>query len=172
MVNKYTDYVYIISITANFKKENEMRILLITLACLTFSSTLLAKDRLEIYEDYDVGTEIMVVTTVKVDANMTDIYLAGLSQSWVKGVKLQKELGFIEGWKIYGSDLPQSGDFNMMLIVTLANSADLEPNKKKYDAFMKKWSEDDEKMSNEISATYPDVRTLTGEYRMREIILK
>ncbi|MFT7506721.1 MAG: hypothetical protein ACI8ZZ_002555, partial [Gammaproteobacteria bacterium] len=39
-------------------------------------------------------------------------------------------------------------------------------------AFMKKWSESDEKMSNEISAKYPEVRTLTGEYRMREIMLK
>jgi hypothetical protein len=149
-----------------------MKKIIITLACVVFSSIVFAKDRLEIYEDYDVGTEIMVVTTVKVDANMGDVYLAGLSQSWVKGVELQKELGFIQDWKIYGSDLPQSGEFNMMLVVTLANSADMEPNKEKYDAFMKKWSEADETTSNEISAKYPEVRTLTGEYRMREIMLK
>ena len=60
----------------------------------------------------------------------------------------------------------------MLLVVTFNNSADLEPNKKKYDAFMKKWTEADEKMSNEIAAKYPEVRKLTGEYQLREIMLK
>nr|WP_297348521.1 hypothetical protein [uncultured Glaciecola sp.] len=146
--------------------------ILITLACVVFSSLSIAKDRLEIYQDYDIGTEIMVMTTVKVDPNMEDVYLAGLTQSWVKAVKIQKELGFIKDWKIYGSDLPVSGDFNMLLVVTMASGADLEPKKAKYDAFIKKWSESDKQISDEISAKYPEVRTLTGEYRMREIILK
>ncbi|MFT4731235.1 MAG: hypothetical protein ACI89W_000238 [Gammaproteobacteria bacterium] len=149
-----------------------MKRIIITLVCIVFSSLLIAKDRLEIYEDYDVGKEVMVITTVKVDPNMGDIYLAGLSQSWVKAVKIQKELGFIKDWKIYGSDLPMSGDFNMLLVVTMASGSDMEPNKAKYDAFMKKWSEADEQMSNEISAKYPEVRTLTGEYHMREIMMK
>ena len=149
-----------------------MKNMLITLLCLVFSFAVSAQDRLEIYEDYDIGTEVMVVTTVKVDANMSDVYLAGLKNSWVKAVKIQKELGFIKDWKIYGSDLPNSGNFNMLLIVTFNNGADLEPSKKKYDAFMKKWSEADEKMSNEISAKYPEVRTITGEYQLREILMK
>lgn len=149
-----------------------MKTILLTLIFITCSFSLFAKDRLEIYKDYDIGTEIMTITTVKVDPNMGDVYLAGLKSSWVKAVKIQKELGFIKDWKIYGSELPNSGEFNMMLVVTFNNSADLEPNKKKYDAFMKKWSEADEKMSNEIAAKYPEVRTLTGEYQMREIMLK
>ncbi|QFU24139.1 hypothetical protein FM038_019630 [Shewanella eurypsychrophilus] len=60
----------------------------------------------------------------------------------------------------------------MLFVVTFDNASDLEPNQKKYAAFMKKWSDEDEKQSNQISAKYPEVRTLTGEYRMREIILK
>jgi len=149
-----------------------MRNGLITLLCVLFSYSVVAKDRLEVYEDYDLGTEIMTVTTVKIDPNMGDVYLAGLSQSWVKAVKIQKDLGYIKDWKIYGSDLSVSGDFNMLLMVTFDSAADLEPSKKKYAAFMKKWSEKDEKKSNEISAKYPEVRTLTGEYRLREIIMK
>lgn len=145
---------------------------LIILLCVLFSYSVVAKDRLEIYEDYDLGKEIMTVTTVKIDPNMGDVYLAGLQQSWVKAVKIQKELGYIKDWKIYGSDLSVSGDFNMLLMVTFDSAADLEPSKKKYAAFMKKWSEKDEKKSNEISAKYPEVRTLTGEYRLREIIMK
>ncbi|WP_290611622.1 hypothetical protein [Arsukibacterium sp. UBA3155] len=149
-----------------------MKNILITLSFLVLSFAINAKDRLEVYEDYDIGKEIMVVTTVKVDPNMGDVYLAGLKDSWVKAVKIQKELGYIKDWKIYGSDMPNSGNFNMLLIVTFNNSADLEPSKKKYDAFMKKWSEADEKMSNEISAKYPEVRTITGEYQLREIMMK
>ncbi|MFQ3207273.1 MAG: hypothetical protein ACI9IT_001428 [Glaciecola sp.] len=64
-----------------------------------------------------------------------------------------------------------SGDFNMFLVVTMASGSDMEPNKDKYDAFMKKWSESDEQTSNEISAKYPEVRTLMGEYHMREIMM-
>jgi len=60
----------------------------------------------------------------------------------------------------------------MLLVVTFNSAADMEPSKKKYAAFMKKWSKKDQKKSNEISAKYPEVRTLTGEYRFREIILK
>ncbi|GIU03182.1 hypothetical protein [Shewanella algidipiscicola] len=149
-----------------------MKNLLIVLLCALFSSSPMAKDRLEVYEDYELGSEIMSITTVRIDPNMSDVYLAGLRESWVKAAKIQKELGYIKDWKIYGSDLPTSGDFNMLLVVTFENSSDLEPNKQKYDAFMKKWTETDKKMSEEISAKYPEVRTLTGEYRMREIILK
>ena len=137
-----------------------------------FSFTTLAQERLEVYQDYDLGTEITLITTVKIDANMEDIYLAGLRNSWVKAVGVQKELGFIKDWKILASDLPQSGEFNMILMVMFESAADLEPSKKKYTAFMKKWSEEARKQSNQISAKYPEVRTITGEYRMREIILK
>jgi hypothetical protein len=149
-----------------------MNNVLIALLCVLFSYSVVAKDRLEIYEDYDLGTEITMMTTVKIDPNMGDVYLAGLRESWVKAVKIQKNLGYIKDWKIYGSDLAISGNFNMLLMVTFDSAADLEPSKKKYAAFMKKWSEQDEKKSNEISAKYPEVRTLTGEYRLREIILK
>ena len=137
-----------------------------------FSFTTLAQERLEVYQDYDLGTEITVMTTVKIDANMEDIYLAGLRNSWVKAVGVQKELGFIKDWKILASDLPQSGEFNMITMVMFDSAADLEPSKKKYTAIMKKLSEEARKQMNQIESKYPEVRTITGEYRMREIILK
>ena len=149
-----------------------MKKVLVTLLFTLFSFTAFAQDRLEVYKDYDLGTEITLITTVKIDANMEDVYLAGLRNSWVKAVNLQKELGEIKSWKILASDLPQSGEFNMILMVVFENAADLEPSKKKYTAFMKKWSEEARKKMNQISAKYPEVRTITGEYRMREIILK
>lgn len=51
------------------------------------------------------------------------------------------ELGHIESWSIFRSGLPQSGDFNLLLIVKFVNTSDLAPNKERYDAFMKKFGE-------------------------------
>ena len=138
--------------------------------CLIFAAS--SQAELEIYKDYDLGSEIISMTTVKIDPNMEDVYLEGLRDSWVTVVKLQKKLGYIKDWKIYGSELPQSGEFNMVLMVIFENSAALEPNQKKYAKFMKSWGEERKKISRKISKTYPEVRTLTGEYRLREIMLK
>ncbi len=127
---------------------------------------------LEVYKDYDFGTEVSSVTTVKVDANMMDVYLEGLRETWVKSNKIAMELGQIERFHIYGSDLPQSGDFNLILVVVFAKGEDMEPNKADYDKFMKKWTDEMQKKTRKIVKTYPNVREITGEYRMREIIMK
>jgi hypothetical protein len=37
---------------------------------------------------------------------------------------------------------------------------------------MKKWGEENQKASDKIALTYPDVREITGEYLMREITFK
>jgi hypothetical protein len=142
----------------------------LALCCTLFAVS--SQAELEIYKDYDLGREIIAMTTVKIDPNMEDVYLAGLRESWVKAVRLQKKLGYIKDWKIYSSELPQSGEFNMVLIVIFENSADLEPDQKKYQAFMKSWGQANQENSRKISKTYPNVRTLTGEYRLREIVLK
>ncbi|WKE65530.1 hypothetical protein PVT67_17975 [Gallaecimonas kandeliae] len=132
----------------------------------------LAQARLEPYKDYDVSDAVSSVTTVKVDPNMMDVYLEGLRDSWVAANKVAKEMGYIKDFKIYISDLPLSGNFNLALVIYYDKAADLEPNKEKYMKFMQKWGEEREKKSNAIAKTYPDVRTITGEYRMRELTLK
>ncbi|WP_105201373.1 MULTISPECIES: hypothetical protein [unclassified Pseudoalteromonas] len=147
------------------------RYALLLSAMLTFAASNVQAE-LEVYKDYDLGTSILEVTTVKVDPNMGDVYLEGLRDTWVKAVKMQKELGYIKDWKIYASDLPISGDFNLVLVVWFENAADLEPNKEKYQAFMKKWGEENQENSRKISKEYPKIRSLTGQYRMREVIMK
>ncbi|WP_249319079.1 hypothetical protein [Pseudoalteromonas sp. BDTF-M6] len=147
------------------------RYALLLSAMLTFAASNVNAE-LEVYNDYDLGTSILEVTTVKVDPNMGDLYLEGLRDTWVKAVKMQKELGYIKDWKIYASDLPISGDFNLVLVVWFENAADLEPNKEKYQAFMKKWGEENQENSRKISKEYPKIRSLTGQYRMREVIMK
>ena len=60
----------------------------------------------------------------------------------------------------------------MVLGVDFENSAALQPVQAEYEAFMKKWGEENQKRSDEIVLTYPDIREITGEYMMRFITFK
>jgi len=51
---------------------------------------------------------------------------------------------------------------------TLVPEGDL----KRYEFAMKKWGEENQKLSDKIVVTYPDIRTITGEYLMREVTFK
>lgn len=127
---------------------------------------------LEPWKDYELSEGVTSVTTVKVDANMVDKYLEGLSKSWAPANEIQKELGHIEDYWIHVSQLENSGDFNVVLGVDYKNSAALQPDKAKYDAFMKKWGEENQKKSDEIVMTYPEIREIVGEYMMRSVTFK
>mgnify|MGYP007113700272 CR=1 FL=1 len=127
---------------------------------------------LEPWTDYTVSEGVTNVTTVKVDSNMIDKYLEGLSKTWAPANEIAKELGQIEGYWIHVSQLPNSGDFNVVLGIEFKDSAALQPDKAKYDAFMKKWGEENQKQSDEIVLTYPDIREIVGEYNMRSVTFK
>lgn len=127
---------------------------------------------LEPWTDYELSEEVTNVTTVKVDANMIDKYLEGLSQTWAPANEIAKELGHIEGYWIDVSQLPNSGDFNVALGIQYKNSAALQPDKAKYEAFMKKWGEENQAKSDKIVKTYPEIREIVGEYNMRSVTFK
>lgn len=132
----------------------------------------IASADLEPWTDYDMSEGVSNVTTIKVDSNMIDKYLEGLKSSWVPANKVLMEQGQIKDYGIYVSELPNGGDFNVILVVRFESAADLQPAKEKYEAFMKAWGEENQKKSDEIVMTYPDIRTITGEYLFREITLK
>jgi hypothetical protein len=145
--------------------------LFVTLALITLPAAVLAD--LEPYKDYEVSDAVWSVTTVKVDPNMGDAYLEGIAQTWAASNKVAQELGQIESWSIFRSQLPESGHFNLLLVVKFANTADLAPNKERYDAFMKAWGEERSRESIEYAQkNYPAMREITGEYLLREITLK
>jgi hypothetical protein len=127
---------------------------------------------LEAWKDYDIGASVSNVTTVKVDSNMIDKYLEGLSKTWVTGNELAIELGQMESYSIYVSDLPNGGEFNVVLVTRFKDASALQPNKEDADAFNAKWSDENQAVTDEIVPTYPDIRTITGEYLLREITLK
>ncbi len=99
---------------------------------LVFGSLLLsgiAVADLEPWKDYDVSDTVLSVSTIRVNANMDDAYLEGIRETWVKSNELAKKLGQIVDYRIYRSDLPQSGDFNLLLVVEFANRQILPPTK-------------------------------------------
>lgn len=131
-----------------------------------------AAAQLEPWTDYELDATVWNITTVKIDANMTDDYLEGLKQTWVASNEVAKKLGHIEDYFIMVSDLPQSGDFNMVLGVHFKDDAATAPSKQRYDAFMKEWGRANVDRNREITKNYPDMREITGEYRLRNLKMK
>ena len=149
----------------------KIKSLFAVVSLLTFSGAAFAD--LEPFKDFNVSDAVWSVTTVRVDSNMGNAYLEGLKKTWVPSTEIQKKLGHIESWAIYRSDLPASGDFNLMLVVKFANTAAMGPNKKRYDAFMKEFGDSRSKESDEFAQkNYPGMRTITGEYNLREVTFK
>ena len=146
--------------------------LIVTAATLLFLAGAARAD-LEPWKDYELSDQVWTVTTVKVHANLDDAYLEGLKNTWVPSMESLKKLGQIEDYFIYRSELPQSGDFNLMLVVRFADSAALAPNRERYEAFMKEFGEEQSKRSTEYAQeNYPGMREITGEYRFRRVTLK
>lgn len=129
---------------------------------------------LEPFKDYDTSEAVWSVTTIRVDSNMGDAYLEGLAKTWVSTNEIAKKLGQIDEYHIYRSDLPESGDFNLLLVVKFKNAeAATQPNKAQYDAFMKEiGKEKSDEVTQYSQKNYPAMREITGEYMVREITLK
>ncbi|MDX1515330.1 MAG: hypothetical protein R3288_00750 [Woeseiaceae bacterium] len=145
----------------------------LTVAAVLLACSGMAYADLEPWKDYEVSEAVWSVTTVKVDSNMGDAYLEGLRETWIPGVEVARELGQIEEWAIYRSDLPDSGDFNLLLVVKLSKTEDLAPNKERYEAFIKKFTQERADATTEYAQkNYPAMRELTGQYLMREITIK
>ncbi|HVO46242.1 MAG TPA: hypothetical protein VMT29_07885 [Steroidobacteraceae bacterium] len=151
--------------------RSTLKLIALSLALALGSGAALAD--LTPYKDYTISDAVWSVTTIKVHSNMEDAYLEGLKQTWVASNEVAKKLGQIEDYHIYRSDLPDSGSFNLLLVVRFKNNEMLAPNKARYDAFMKEWgAERDKKTTETAQKEYPAMRDIVGEYQVREIILK
>ncbi len=124
------------------------------------------------FEDYEIDDEVVSMTTIKVNAGKGEEYLEGLVQTWVASNQIAKDLGHIEDFNIYTSRLPASGDFNVVLIITMKSMADFTYTKERSDAFMKKWGEQRRTKSKKTAKAYPELRTITGEYILGKVNLK
>ena len=147
-----------------------IKLILIALSLTFLSQSALAQ--LNPFTDYDISKELWNVTMVKVKPNLSDDYLEGLRDTWVASNNVAKELGQIEDFHIFQSQVGASGDANLILVVKFADSSQLEPNKGEYDKFMKAWGDANQDKTREITKNYPAMREITGEYLVREITIK
>lgn len=145
--------------------------LLVIVALMILPATSMA--RLTPYEDYTLSDTVSLVSAIRVKPNMMDHYLEGIRDTWVASNEVAKRLGHIQDYEIYISDLPNSGDFNLLLVTIFANTNDLAPNQERYQTFMREWGAANEEQSEELSSTvYPDIREITGDYQMRRLTIK
>ena len=128
---------------------------------------------LEPWKDYTVSDTVWSVTTIRVDPNMDDAYLEGIEKTWAAGNEVAKKLGQIKDYAIYRSELPQSGEFNLLLVIEFEKASDLEPNEKRYNDFIEEWGKANADASTDFAQeNYPAMREITGQYRMRKIELQ
>jgi hypothetical protein len=129
-----------------------------------------AAAQLKQYTDYTLSDSVSNVSTIKVKENMVEDYLQGIRNTWVASNAVAKRLGHMKDYKVYVSDLANSGEFNVMLVATFAKTSDLAPNRARYDAFMRAWGTANEASTRTTTTTvYPNLREITGEYLMREV---
>ena len=149
-----------------------MKLIKLATAVLLAGSMSVASADLTPWEDYDISEGVSNVTTVKVDSNRIDTYLEGLSKTWAPANEVAIKLGQIESYGIYVSELPNGGDFNVILVVRMKDASALQPSKERFEAFMKAWGEENQAINDEIVPTYPGIRTIVGEYLVREVTFK
>ena len=129
-----------------------------------------AAAQLKPYEDFTLSDSVVTMNTVKVKENMINDYLQGIRNTWVASNAVAKRLGHMRDYRVLVSDIPNSGDFNVVLVAEFANTSDLAPNKARYEAFMKAWGTANEAATRTTTTTvYPNLRSITGQYVMREV---
>jgi hypothetical protein len=147
--------------------------LLILIASVLFSLTGTAVGQLRFGTDFTNSDALWSVTHVQVKSNMIPHYLEGLKETWVTANEVSKELGQIDDWAIYGNILPNSGDYNLTLVVEFRDLAQYDKGRKEFKEFEEAWLK---KISQEkrekIVQSYPDIRTIVGEYLVRKIDFK
>lgn len=150
-----------------------MRIKTAIVAFLLLAVSAWALADLEPWKDYEVSDTVYSVTTVRVKPNMDDAYLEGIRDTWARSFETAKELGQIVDYRIYRSALPQSGDFNLLLVVEYENLEAMSPEEGRYNAFVEAMSREALDENNaRAQRDYPGMREITGEYVMRQVMLK
>jgi hypothetical protein len=142
---------------------------LLTLLLMTTSLCSFA----EVYEDYTPSEEHIQLTVVAVEPNYLDDYLVNLNRTWVKGMEIQKKLGYIEDYSVYTSDSANSP--NVWLTITYKNMGAMQPSEKKYKAINKEWLKlygDDEDEIDGISKGYEEIRTMVDSQIINKVNFK
>lgn len=145
-----------------------MKNLILTVFCLmAFSSYA------EVYEDYEPSEEHVQLTVVSVKPNYLDDYLVKLKRTWVRGMEIQKKLGYINDFSVYTSDSANTP--NVWLTITYENMAAMQPNEARYKAVNAEWMKmygDEEAENDVISKGYEEIRTMVDSQIINRVNFK
>jgi hypothetical protein len=142
------------------------KLLIISLVAIT---AMFAQPR----ETWNVGESVYVVSTIDLEPNVDAQYLNQMKRTWGNNMDVFVAEGLVEEYHIFQSVNQYDGDFDLLLMVKYKNLATFDSNKKnnkRWDAAQEKARKKlSQQQSNEITATFPKMRTILDSKMMREI---
>ena len=143
----------------------------LALICLVVTSP--AFGQLDYGEDFTASDAVYQVVHVKVASNMVPYYLEGIKQTWAAANDLSIELGHLERYAVYSNVLTDNGDYNLTLVSEYKDLAQYDKGRTDFRTFEKEWEKRlPEEKQEAIVKTYPNMRTIVGEYLLRRIEFK
>ena len=124
-------------------------------------------------ETWNVGESVYRVSSIDLEPNVDAQYLNQIKRTWANTMEVLKAEGLVEDYQILRSINNYDGDFDLLLIIKYKNLATLDSNPKN----AKKWDKAQEKarkitsqdQAQQITSTFPKMRTIRDEKLMREI---
>ena len=124
-------------------------------------------------ETWTVGESVYQISTIDLEPNVDPQYLNQMKKTWGNNMEVFVEEGIVEEYHIFQSVNQYDGDFDLLLMVKYKNLAILDSNKKNNkrwdDAFAKARKKLSQDKTDQITATFPKMRTILDQKMMREI---
>ncbi len=147
------------------------RLFAISMGLAIFASP--ASAQLQPWTDYEASDSVWIVTHIDLDPGTFGIYLEGLKSTWIAGNEVAKELGQIKDYAIYANQFGAADEFDLVLVVELAGTEDLAPNRERYEKFLEAYGQANIDKSNEtVLELYNKIRRIKGTYLLRKITVK
>ena len=143
------------------------KLLLLPLVLAMFTSA-------EIYKDFTPSEAPMELTVVAVQPNYVETYLTNLNRTWVRGMNVQKKLGYVEDFNVWTS-LSVADSPNVWITVQykdLASMQQTEEKAKKVEAELEKMYGDNEVELDEISIGYEEIRKMVAHHIIYRVDFK
>ena len=132
-----------------------------------------ASAQLQPWEDYEASDSVWIVTHVDLDPGAFGIYLEGLKSTWIAANEVAKELGQIKDYAIYANQFGAADEFDLVLVVEMAGTEDLAPNRERYEKFLEAYGQANIDKGNEtVLELYNKIRRIQGNYLLRRITVK
>ena len=132
-------------------------------------TTLIAQPR----ETWNVGESVYVISTIDLEPNVDAKYLNQMKRTWGNNMDVFVAEGLVEEYHIFQSVNQYDGDFDLLLMVKYKNLAMFDSNKKNNKRWDDAQAKARKKLSQEkveqITATFPKMRTILDQKMMREI---